>query len=266
MPRIRTTKPKFWDDIKISKVSRDSRLIFIGIWNFADDLGVVVAEPIWLKSKILPYDILGEGVFEGWLKELVEYSFIIPIKHNNEDFFFIRNFDKHQKIDKPNFVEVFISSNILRQIVEQSTTNRRKEVIDNQKETIVETSSNDPRGRGEDRDKDISNSLSNTENFVFNVETEILGNQKEFESICMRTYKKADHAKSVLRKYHLWLQEKEKYPVRRTSCFAGFEKWLLNEKNQINGTDKQGNKSIGEKLGTSDARIEKAKSWGGTTL
>ena len=56
MARIRTIKPQFWDDLKIGRLSRDARLLYIGLWNFADDLGVVIADPAWLKSKIFPYD------------------------------------------------------------------------------------------------------------------------------------------------------------------------------------------------------------------
>ena len=43
MARIRTIKPQFWDDLKIGRLSRDARLLYIGLWNFADDLGVVIA-------------------------------------------------------------------------------------------------------------------------------------------------------------------------------------------------------------------------------
>ncbi len=52
MARIRTIKPKFWDDTKLSKISRDARLTYIGMWNFSDDLGVTIKNTIWLKSKI----------------------------------------------------------------------------------------------------------------------------------------------------------------------------------------------------------------------
>jgi len=56
MARIRTIKPEFWDDEKLSLVSRDARLTFIGMWTFSDDYGVVKGASVWLKSKIFPYD------------------------------------------------------------------------------------------------------------------------------------------------------------------------------------------------------------------
>ena len=56
MARIRTIKPKFWDDTKIGRISRDARLLYMGLWSFSDDIGVVIGDTIWLKSKIFPYE------------------------------------------------------------------------------------------------------------------------------------------------------------------------------------------------------------------
>lgn len=66
---------------------------------------------------------------------------------------------------------------------------------------------------------------------IYNAEEEILKNQIEFERICISTQKKSDEAKISLHKYHLFLEEKEQYPKGKKAVFAGFEKWLLNEKN-----------------------------------
>ncbi len=123
MPRIRTIKPKFWDDIKLSKISRDARLLFIGIWNFSDDLGVIVAEPVWIKSKVFPYDKLEPQQFENWLNELISKKFIIPISHNDELFFFIRTFDRHQQINKPNHSDICIDKQVLTKLIEESRNN-----------------------------------------------------------------------------------------------------------------------------------------------
>ena len=40
MARIRTIKPEFWIDDVIVELPFETRLLFIGIWNFADDAGV----------------------------------------------------------------------------------------------------------------------------------------------------------------------------------------------------------------------------------
>lgn len=91
---------------------------------------------------------------------------------------------------------------------------------------------------------------------VFDAEKEILSNKIQLEKICMNT-KNPDfeHVKHSLRKFHLHLEENDKYPQKRKQIFAGFEKWLLNEK-KSNGTHQQ-------TLGTSESRVDKLKKWGG---
>jgi hypothetical protein len=71
----------------------------------------------------------------------------------------------------------------------------------------------------------------------FNAEEEVLKNQIEMERICMATGKKIEQAKESLHKYHLYLEDKEQYPKTRKSIFAGFEKWLMNEKNFKTGNE-----------------------------
>jgi hypothetical protein len=70
----------------------------------------------------------------------------------------------------------------------------------------------------------------------YNAEEEISKNQIEFERICIATGKNRDTAENSLRMYHLHLEEKSQYPKSKKSLFAGFEKWLRNEKNFLNGT------------------------------
>lgn len=56
MARIRTVKPEFWTDSTMVALPLDVRLFYIGIWNFADDYGVVEDDPLRLKLQILPAD------------------------------------------------------------------------------------------------------------------------------------------------------------------------------------------------------------------
>ena len=86
---------------------------------------------------------------------------------------------------------------------------------------------------------------------VYNAEEEILKNQIEFERICMATSKNLQDAKESLRKYHLYLEEKEQYPKGKKAVFAGFEKWLLNEKkynNDGNKFKKNDGRSVGKTI------------------
>jgi hypothetical protein len=101
LSRIRTIKPDFWDDEKLSSISRDARLTFIGLWTNSDDYGVVKGHPGWLKNTIFPYDQIPLSNFQEWLKELEFLGCIFPFCANTEKYYFIKNFTKHQIISRP---------------------------------------------------------------------------------------------------------------------------------------------------------------------
>lgn len=68
---------------------------------------------------------------------------------------------------------------------------------------------------------------------TWNIEDDLLKNQIQFEQICMAARKSADVARVSLTKFHLHMVENEKYPRSRKALYAGFQKWLMGEKWQI---------------------------------
>ena len=64
----------------------------------------------------------------------------------------------------------------------------------------------------------------------YDVEEYILGNQQQFEKICMATSRKPDEVKKELHLYHLWLAKKEMYPMGKVAATAGIESWIHNSK------------------------------------
>lgn len=124
MARQRMIKPKFWDDSKIKKLKRDVRLLYIGMWNFSDDAGCIISEPIWLKSKIFPYDTdIQLSQFEKWLTDLETLGFIRRLHYNNEGIFYLPNFSRHQTINRPNVDELLIPESELESVLEESLIN-----------------------------------------------------------------------------------------------------------------------------------------------
>ena len=148
MARIRTIKPQFWDDAKIGRIPRDARLLYIGLWTFADDLGVVIADPVWLKSKIFPYDRIQIQQLEAWLGLLEETGFISLLSVKSESFYYLPTFSRHQIINRPNLDNVNIDKklldNILAKFHDQSVINHGS--ISDQSVTII----------GEEKDRDSS--------------------------------------------------------------------------------------------------------------
>lgn len=73
---------------------------------------------------------------------------------------------------------------------------------------------------------------------TYNAEATILDNMIEFERICMNARLPQEVARDALHSYHLYMSEKERYPVGRKAAFDGFERWAMNEKKFNNGTVK----------------------------
>jgi len=97
MARKRIIDPEFWSDEEIGKWSFPTRLFYIGLWNFADDQGRFKAANALLKAQIFPYD---KKIDIGKLKKELNHK-IQWYEVNNLQYGFIRNFNKHQRIDKP---------------------------------------------------------------------------------------------------------------------------------------------------------------------
>jgi hypothetical protein len=101
MPRSRIIKPEFWSDEKLARLSRDARLLYIGLWTASDDYAVVKGNPMWLRSQIFPYDKIKIDQFKKWLNELLGCKRLIAFEKSGENYFFIPSFLAHQKVDHP---------------------------------------------------------------------------------------------------------------------------------------------------------------------
>lgn len=97
MARIRTIKPKFWTDGKMVQCSFAARLLFIGLWNFADDNGNLERSSEEIKMQIFPGDNVD---CETLLMELITQGVVIEYSVNARKFLHIRNFLKHQVINR----------------------------------------------------------------------------------------------------------------------------------------------------------------------
>jgi len=94
-------KPEFWDDEKLSAVSRDARLVYIGLWNFSDDYGVVKGSASWILTRLFPYELSLLDDIKSWLQELENIKRLLPFQNANEKYYFMPKFLEHQKINRP---------------------------------------------------------------------------------------------------------------------------------------------------------------------
>lgn len=101
MARIRSIKPEFPQSETMGRVSRDARLLFIQLWTIADDSGRSRGNSRVLASLLYPYDDDARDLLPRWLDELEDVGAIRRYLVDGDTYLEIRNWLKHQKIDKP---------------------------------------------------------------------------------------------------------------------------------------------------------------------
>lgn len=98
MARIRTIKPEFWTDETVVELDFADRLLFIGLWNFADDQGYLPYRPKRIKMQVFPGD--DYDVATG-LRRLWESSLVSLYASPDGPLLHVRNWGRHQKISNP---------------------------------------------------------------------------------------------------------------------------------------------------------------------
>ena len=102
MARSRVVKPEFWDDEKTGSLPPIEKCLFLGMLNFADDEGLIRANPLFLKSKIFPYNTDLDGdMINTYLENLSYLGLIFLFQKNQQHYAWIIKFRVHQRIDKP---------------------------------------------------------------------------------------------------------------------------------------------------------------------
>lgn len=103
MARKRIIKPEFWSDSKTGNLSDKATKLFIGLLNFSDDCGVMKFDPLQIKAQIFPYsknDVISDVILPI-LYELLPSALLVLLEYDKSIYLFIKNFDRHQTIDRP---------------------------------------------------------------------------------------------------------------------------------------------------------------------
>ena len=109
MARKRMIDPGFYSDDKIIELDPVQRLLFIGMWNFADDEGVLKYSSKQLKARIFPADDLDHGTINEWLMNLNQVGLILF--NADRSLIKVKGWKTYQKINRPQpskytFIEV----------------------------------------------------------------------------------------------------------------------------------------------------------------
>lgn len=77
-----------------------ARLLFIGLWNFADDLGRIGLSAKSIKAQIFPSDDINSDTILGMIQELSNNGLLLLYTVNEKHYAQITGW-QHQRIDKP---------------------------------------------------------------------------------------------------------------------------------------------------------------------
>lgn len=100
MPRIRSLKPSFWADESIATLSRDARLLTIGLISFADDQGRFLASITAINGYVYPHDDLPPARVRRWLGEIRDAGIIHLYTVARCDYGVFPHWAEHQRINR----------------------------------------------------------------------------------------------------------------------------------------------------------------------
>lgn len=127
--RIRTVKPSFWTNEKMAILPDFTRLLAIGLLNYADDHGYFWANPLMIRGALFPFEedssrirrALSQLEAEGYLK--------LAKADDGREAGWVVKFLRHQRVDKPQDSEILplveFSKNVPRTIQDESTLDRK---------------------------------------------------------------------------------------------------------------------------------------------
>lgn len=139
MARIRSIKPEFWTSEQVAECSPTARLLFVGLWNFADDAGRHQASTKRLKMEVFPGDTCSDSEVAAWVAELVRVGLLFEYEVQGETYWQVTGWH-HQKIDKPTVKYPAPPKDVIRRPIGEQSSNGRGVVGD----------SSPPEGKGEE--------------------------------------------------------------------------------------------------------------------
>lgn len=101
MARIRTIKPSFWDDNKTARLSRDARLLAIGLISMADDHGRFIASTNSITGYVYPHDEIRTPALRKWMDELQSVGFVHFYEIDGLRYGCFLKWKSHQRISHP---------------------------------------------------------------------------------------------------------------------------------------------------------------------
>jgi hypothetical protein len=98
--RIRTVKPTFWGSRAIVGLSRDARLLTIGLISFADDDGRFLGSTAAINGFVFPNDELSPTRVRKWLRVVIDQGLIHEYERDGVRYGCFPSWHEHQVINR----------------------------------------------------------------------------------------------------------------------------------------------------------------------
>jgi hypothetical protein len=100
MARNRTISPDFWTWEAVIDCAPMTRLLFIGLWNFADDHGVQPLRPRTIRMQVFPGDEIGNDTVRAMIDELASRKLVRIYEVEGIEYLAVVDWSLHHRIDK----------------------------------------------------------------------------------------------------------------------------------------------------------------------
>jgi len=100
MARSRTISPDFWTWEAVIDCAPMTRLLFIGLWNFADDGGVQPLRPRTIRMQVFPGDTIENDRVRAMLDELAAQGLVRIYSVDGQDYVAIVDWEQLQRVGK----------------------------------------------------------------------------------------------------------------------------------------------------------------------
>lgn len=98
--RIRTIKPAFWTNEKMARMPDFTRLLAIGLLNYADDHGYFWANPLMIRGALFPFDEDSSKIRRALAQLAAEGYILLGKADDGREAGFVVKFAKHQRVDR----------------------------------------------------------------------------------------------------------------------------------------------------------------------
>jgi DnaT-like ssDNA binding protein len=100
MARMRSLKPEFWHDQEITRLPRDARLLYMAMWNLADEHSRLQGDPRYIKGQAFPYDDdLTPASIDAMVDLLTELGKVERYQVRGAVYLLLPKLAKHQRLD-----------------------------------------------------------------------------------------------------------------------------------------------------------------------